>query len=90
MKTKFEAGSFHYGNGFIRSIARYQQVDAGWKIEMVLASASKVYDSPQEASMLAKMDVDGALLKAQSSGGTKSVDFFLASLGYNRVEGKDA
>ena len=90
MKIKFEAGSFAYGDGFVRSIGRYREVDAGWQIEMVLASIEKTYESPQEASMLAKMDIDRALQKAQTSGGVKSVDHFLAAMGYSRVEQKDA
>ena len=89
MKTKFEAGSFQYGKGFIRSIGRYREVDTGWVIEMVLAMAEKTYETPQEAAMLAKMDVDGALVKAQASGGKKSVDHFLSGIGYSRVEQKD-
>lgn len=86
MKTKFEAGSFQYGKGFIRSIGRYKEVDAGWQIEMVLANNAKVYNNPQEAAIHAKKDVSQAFTKAQASGGATTVDHHLASIGYSRVE----
>ena len=90
MKTKFEAGSFQYGDGFIRSVGRYIEVDTGWQAEMILASTQKSYKTPQEAAMLAKMDIDTALRRAQMSGGKLTVDHVLASMGYGRVEQKDA
>ena len=85
MKTKFEAGSFQYGQGFIRSIGRYKEVDTGWKVEMVLVNENKIYDNPQEASIHAKMDIDSAFFKAQENPGT-TVDHYLAGIGYSKVE----
>jgi hypothetical protein len=88
MKIKFEAGSYNYDGKAIRSIARYKEMGSGWEMEMVLVNISKKYDKPEEAAMLAKMDIDIAKQKALDNRGTITIDHHLVAVGYSRLDEK--
>ncbi len=88
MKIKFEAGSYNYDGKAIRSIGRYREMGEDWELEMVLVNVSKSYKSAEEAAILAKMDIDTAREKALSNRGQLTMDHYLASIGYNRLDEK--
>jgi hypothetical protein len=86
VRIKFEAGSYNYDGKAIRSIGRYRETPEGWVIDMVLVNIAHSYDKPDEAAMLAKMDIDIAYQKALDNQGQITVDHHLAAVGYSKLE----
>ena len=81
MSVRFIAGSFKYQNGFVRSILR--QITDG--DEIMLINPNKVYNSQDESSILAKTDIDFALVNAKR-GQCESIDHALSTMGYQKYE----
>lgn len=87
MRIKFQAGSYNLDNSFVRSIARYRdkQGENNWRLESLLININHKYSTEYEASMLAKVDIDHARIKAMENRGTYTMDHYLSALGYQKV-----
>ena len=81
MSVRFKAGSFKYQSGFVRSILREK---TGGE-QTMLINPNKVYNSQDESSILAKTDIDFALVNAKS-GQWESIDHALSAMGYQSIQ----
>ena len=82
MSVKYQAGSFEYNGGFVRSILRS-------KIEndeqFLLINDKKTYNSPNDAAILAKTDIEQSLVYAKTKK-FESIDHALSAMGYQKFE----
>lgn len=87
MRIKFQAGSYHFEESFVRSIARYidREGQNQWELETLLVNINQKYSSGDEAAMLAKVDIDHARVKAMENRGTYTMDHYLSALGYQKL-----
>ncbi len=89
MRVKFQAGRYEYGSGYIRSIARFIEKNELWEIDFVLVNTAQVYQNGDEAAQLAKWDIDRAQQKALEKRGELTIDHYLASIGYEKIEAEE-
>ena len=82
MSVKYQAGSFEYKGGFARSILRSK---INGSEQFLLVNDSKIYDSPDDAAILAKTDIDQSLAHAKT-GKFESIDHALSATGYQKFE----
>jgi alcohol dehydrogenase YqhD (iron-dependent ADH family) len=78
MSIRYTAGSFNYQNGFVRSILR-EKIEVGEQV--MLINSNKIYNLQNDASTLAKMDIDSSLVYAKN-GQWQSIDHALSAMGY--------
>ncbi len=84
--VQFRAGSYEMDGQFARSIERRSGTEGNWAQSMLLVNLIKRYDKSEEAALHAKMDIDSAYSKAQTSDGKKTIDHELVRLGYDRLD----
>jgi hypothetical protein len=85
MSVKYQAGSFKYQEGFARSIFR-ERVNSDE--HFLLVNINKIYQSPDDAAMLAKIDIDQSLAYAKN-GQHSSIDHALSAMGYQKYIEED-
>lgn len=81
MSVKYQAGSFNYNGGFARSILRAK---IGGE-QFLLVNTNKIYNSPDDAAILAKIDTEQSLVYAKT-GKFETIDHALSAMGYQKFE----
>jgi len=82
MSVKYQAGSFEYKDGFARSIL-CTKITSGE--QFLLVNTGKTYNSPDDAAILAKTDIEQSLSFAQTKK-FESIDHALSASGYQKYE----
>jgi hypothetical protein len=82
MSVKYQAGSFEYKGGFARSILCTKTTNGE---QFLLINDNKIYNSPDDAAILAKMDIEQSLVYAKTNK-FASIDHALSAMGYQKFE----
>lgn len=82
MSVKYQAGSFEYKGGFARSILCSK---INTSEQFLLINDRKIYDSPNDAAILAKTDIEQSLVYAKTNK-FASIDHALSAMGYQKYE----
>ena len=85
-RFRFEPGSYGGPVGYAPSIACLEQVKAGeWSYHFVLAKPQEAYPEEEEASEIAREDLDAGFLEKQHVGNDTALAMFLRERGYLNV-----
>lgn len=83
---RFEPGSYGGPGGYTPSIACLEQVKPGeWSYHFVLAKPQEVYPEEEEASEVAREDLDAGFLEKQHADDDTGLALFLREMGYLKV-----